>query len=246
MFESVKQGERPDGAAYAMSLLLSMVAHALIICALILVPLLWFNALEAGELLTFLIEPPAPPAAPVPPGPPPPAGKAGSPVRNVEDFFPDRIPDGIVPEPPAEEIDSDAVNRMVRGLGSGPAVGGGTGINVGRLITLAPNDPPKPPPPPGKRHEIIRIGTMDPSKLIHQVIPVYPVLAAKAHVSGAVILEAVIDEEGNVTNLKVLKGHPLLVDAAVEAVRQWKYSPTILTGEPIPVQAIVTVVFNLK
>ena len=76
--------------------------------------------------------------------------------------------------------------------------------------------------------------------------PIYPPLAVKAGVEGTVVLLADIDVDGNVANYKVLSGHLLLRNAAIEAVRQWKYSPTILTGEPVPVRATITVVFALK
>jgi protein TonB len=77
------------------------------------------------------------------------------------------------------------------------------------------------------------------------VNPVYPVIAVKARIMGTVILEAVLDEEGGISTVKVLSGHPFLADAAVQAVKQWKYSPTILNGEPVPVIATITVVFRL-
>ena len=60
------------------------------------------------------------------------------------------------------------------------------------------------------------------------------------------ILEVTVDEEGNVSDIRVLRGHPLLEEEAVRAVRQWKYSPTLLSGEPVPVIATVTVIFNLR
>jgi protein TonB len=82
--------------------------------------------------------------------------------------------------------------------------------------------------------------------LIHRVTPVYPELARRARVSGIVVLEVTVDEEGTVTEVRVLRGHPLLDEAAAAAVRQWRYSPTLLSGEPVPVVATVTVVFNLR
>jgi len=84
------------------------------------------------------------------------------------------------------------------------------------------------------------------AKLIYKVVPVYPPLARVAHVSGTVMLMAIIDEEGNVADIKILSGHALLKDAAVQAVKQWKYSPTVLNGEPMPVQANVNVIFALQ
>ena len=89
-------------------------------------------------------------------------------------------------------------------------------------------------------------GNVQESKLIKKIEPVYPELAKRARVSGTVILTVTVDEEGSVADIKVLKGHPLLDDSAVAAVRQWKYSPTLLNGEPVPVIATVTVIFNLR
>jgi periplasmic protein TonB len=247
MFESVKQGKGPNGTVYVTSLLVSMVVHTIILCLLILVPLLCFNALEAGELLTFLIEPPTPPPPPDPPSPPPVAGGGEHRGPNITktDFAPRKIPIDIFPEPP-KEPDNFGLHSLP---GINDAIIGRPG-GTGTIPTMAgffPKEPivtPPPPPPPPKNP--IRIGILDPAKLIRKIDPVYPVLAVKAHVSGLVVIEAVIDEEGNVTNPKVLRGHPLLNEAAVDAVSQWKYSPTILSGEPVPVIATITVVFNLK
>jgi protein TonB len=77
------------------------------------------------------------------------------------------------------------------------------------------------------------------------VDPIYPELAKRARVESMVILEVNVDEEGNVANVRVVRGHPLLDAAATEAVKQWKYSPTLLNGEPVPVIATVTVIFKL-
>ncbi len=127
----------------------------------------------------------------------------------------------------------------------------------GGYVTLYPA--PIPPPPgvweipgaPGsagiKRLEPIQAGVELPaSSLIKRVEPVYPELALKARVQGRIVLVINVDEEGNVTEAKVQSGHPILNDAAVTAVKQWKYRPTLLNGKPVPVIATVTVVFNLK
>jgi protein TonB len=96
-------------------------------------------------------------------------------------------------------------------------------------------------------HKPIRVGgDVQASKLIKKVEPVYPELAKEARVSGIVILQVTINAEGLVEDVKVLRGNPLLDDAAVEAVRQWVYTPTTLNGEPVPVVATVTVNFTLK
>lgn len=83
------------------------------------------------------------------------------------------------------------------------------------------------------------------SKLIKKVEPVYPELAQRARVQGRVVLAVIVDEEGNVTDIEVVDGHPLLDEAAKTAVSQWKYSPTLLNGEPVPVSSTVTLIFSL-
>jgi TonB family protein len=95
-----------------------------------------------------------------------------------------------------------------------------------------------------KREPIKVGGNVQESKLIRRVKPVYPELAKQARVQGRVVLIVTVDEEGNVSAIKVTRGHPLLYEAAVVAVKQWKYSPTLLNGEPVPVMAIVTETFS--
>ncbi len=127
----------------------------------------------------------------------------------------------------------------------------------GSHMTLHPAPIPPPPgvwetsektgPLPIKPAEPISIGGVLPeSKLIKRVEPVYPEAAIKARLQGRVVLEITVDAEGNVVDAKVLKGHPFLDDAAVAAVKQWKYSPTFLNGKPVPVKATVSLIFNLK
>jgi protein TonB len=84
------------------------------------------------------------------------------------------------------------------------------------------------------------------SKLIRKIDPIYPELAKRARVSGRVILIVNVDEDGNVSDIKISSGHALLNESATSAVKQWKYSPTLLNGDPVPVVATVTVIFNLK
>lgn len=88
-------------------------------------------------------------------------------------------------------------------------------------------------------------GNVQESRLIRRVEPTYPELAKRARISGRVILVVTVNEEGQVWDIKVVSGHPLLNDAAISAVRQWQYSPTLLNGMPVPVIATVTVIFNM-
>jgi TonB family protein len=104
--------------------------------------------------------------------------------------------------------------------------------------------------PPGEIHssqrQPIKVGgNIQSSKLIKKVEPIYPEPARKDHIEGSVVLTITVDAEGNVSDVHVLKGHPQLDEAAVTAVSQWKYSPTLLNGEPCPVIATVTLVFSI-
>ncbi len=118
-----------------------------------------------------------------------------------------------------------------------------------RPLAVAPPAEPakapvaKPAPPSGP----IRIGgTVQAAKLIHQVKPLYPALAKQVRIQGTVQLQAVIARDGTIQNLQLVSGHPLLVPAAMEAVRQWRYSPTTLNGEVVEVLTQVDVHFKLQ
>jgi len=127
----------------------------------------------------------------------------------------------------------------------GGSLGGVPGGVVGGVLGGAPPPPPPPPPRP-KKVEPLRVGgNVQESRILRRVDPVYPELAKRARVETTVILEVNVDEEGNVASIRVIRGHPLLDAAATEAVKQWKYSPTLLNGEPVPVIATVTVIFKL-
>ena len=80
----------------------------------------------------------------------------------------------------------------------------------------------------------------------YRVEPVYPALAKQTHLQGSVIVDAILDEQGNVIEMKVVSGPPLLIQAALDAVGRWKYEPTYLNDEPVPVQLNVTVMFRLN
>ena len=111
----------------------------------------------------------------------------------------------------------------------------------------APPPPPPPPPPPVDGQTPIRVGgTVKPPKKLRNVEPVYPADAEANRVQGVVIIEATIDPVGNVSNARVLKGLPALDQAAIDAVQQWQYEPTMLNGVAVPVIMTVTVNFTLQ
>ena len=127
----------------------------------------------------------------------------------------------------------------------GGVVGGVPGGVAGGVLGGIVGAPP-PPPPPKKKAPVRVGGNVQSSKLYHKVDPVYPELAKRARVSGIVLLQVTVSEQGNVKEIKLIRGHPLLNQSALDAVGQWRYSPTLLNGEPVEVIATVTVNFVLR
>ena len=122
-------------------------------------------------------------------------------------------------------------------------VPGGIPVEIPRVVPPPKLSPPVAPPKP---HAPVRVGgQVQAAKIRHQVLPVYPPLARQARIAGAVHLEAIIAREGVVRSLRVIGGHPLLVRAAVEAVEQWTYYPTLLNTEPVEVLTEIEVNFKL-
>ena len=114
-----------------------------------------------------------------------------------------------------------------------------------RLGTSTSVTPPPPPPEPSTP-KLVRVGGVirEPRKILH-VAPIYPEFARQARAQGTVILECILDATGRVESVKVLGSQPLLDDAAVRAVRQWRYTPTELNGVPVPVLMTIMVRFSL-
>ena len=103
------------------------------------------------------------------------------------------------------------------------------------------------PPPPRPIQKVVRVGShIKAPRQTYSVNPVYPPLAQEAHIRGVVVVEAVIDEHGNVVQARAVSGNPLLIDAALKAVLQWKYEPTTLNGQPVSVELQVQVHFELN
>ena len=245
MFESLEKESRRNAMQYLTSLLVSLFVHTAVLGVLVILPLVFFNVLHADELVTFLIDPPSVPAPPLPPAAPITHRSSAKPKVFIGTIgqAPIKIPDGIHPE--VEPPETDGTDSIIRGIAN---LHRGERIEspIKELVVL--NTPPDldPPQPPVRRDPIRVSGKLQEAKLIHKVDPVYPKLAIQARVSGVVNLEAMIDEEGSITDLKILSGHPLLNDAALSAVRQWKYKPTMIGGEPIPVVATVMVIFRIQ
>lgn len=168
-----------------------------------------------------------------------------APARPV--FVPNVIPTSvarIVDQPAMPMVDAPAIGSPA-GVPSGLPFAGSTGSPV--TIAVAPPPASVPPAPEQREQAEIRVGgAVLEAKMIKRVIPVYPALAKQARISGTVRLQGVISREGRVVNLQVLAGHPLLVSAALEAVRQWVYQPTLLNQQPVEVIAPIDVHFNLS
>lgn len=175
-----------------------------------------------------------PQGAPPPPPPPPPKTQ---PLESPGDA---KAPaEGLV-EPMKIPGEAEGVSGGVVGGVPGGVPGGVAGGVIGGV----------PPPPPARKEAApsrVRIGPgVTEGNLLHKVDPVYPPIARAARVSGTVTLEVVVGKDGNVQDLKVIRGHPLLVQAAVDAVRQWRYKPVLLNGEPVEVESVVAVNFKLE
>jgi periplasmic protein TonB len=144
-------------------------------------------------------------------------------------------------------VDDRGIPPVDPGLPTVPAGGTGTGADptvVWRSIldqTAHVVIPPKPFVRPSPRASVMMEG-----HLVHRVEPIYPPVPRQAGIQGQVVLQAIISKEGTIENLRVLSGHPLLVPAAVDAVRQWRYRPYTLNGDPVEVETHVTVNFVLS
>jgi len=241
------------------TLALSVVVHGALGAALVLIPLFQSQVLPQIPLL----EPLRPPvglgsrAIPVVGTPKPPSGASTKAPEFSALIAPIVIPTKIA------LVDGDGPSTN---LGYTPSLGGpvGPGGPGGTLFGVdilspsavppplppppAPAPPPPPPPDPVPTTPVRRSQGVVQSNLIHTVQPIYPRLAIATRTQGTVILEAVITREGTIdsSRLRVLTGNPLLNSAAIEAVQQWRYRPTLLSGQPVEVLTTITVNFTLN
>ena len=222
--------------------LLSVVGHGVIVMTIVVFPLMYATDRlpEVPTMLAFVA--PEPPPPPPPPAVVKPAAAQAHPVAPMVGTgfaAPVEAPSGIHPELPAP------VGAIEGGV-EGGIPGGVAGGIVGGLLTVAAPPPPPPPPPP-VRPEPVRIGgaILAPA-IVHRVEPTYPEIALVAKVTGIVILEATVDSAGSVGSVRVLRSVKLLDQSAIEAVKQWQYSPLVLNGVPTPFVLTVTVSFNFK
>jgi len=222
--------------------ILSFALQVGLICVLILIPLIYTDALPKTQLMTFLVAPPPPP-----PPPPPPAAAPVKVVKMVSEMVngqlrtPSKIPEKVqmIKE---EEAPPDLGGGGVPGGVPGGIPGGSTGGVIGGILSSTHVDVPKVATP-----QRVRVSSgVSTGLLIKKVTPNYPPLAKQARIQGHVLLQAEISKEGTIQNLQLISGHPMLAPAAIEAVKQWRYKPYLLNGEPVAVETQVDVVFSLS
>jgi len=221
---------------------IAYIIEVVVIGVMVVIPLIYTDALPKAQLMTFLIAPPPPP-----PPPPPPAAAPRVIVHQVSmaDLMkaPTVIPKTIsrIKDQPIQA--SVGVAGGVAGGVPGGQMGGVLGGIIGGVMA---GGPPPPPPPKPQAPERIRVGgQVEAAKLIYGPTPDYPPLAKMARIQGSVKLEAIIGKDGTIKDLKVLSGHPLLAPSALSAVQQWRYQPTLLNGQPVEVQTEIDVNFTL-
>jgi len=232
------------------TVLASSALQTALVSALLVVPLLRPELLPKTLLQTMLAVPPMPP-----PPPPPPAATQTAPVQHavlrhfdsVRLFEPKAVPDKV-----AILADADLPVAQI-GVPGGieGGVPGGTGTTADSLLNNLVAKSGTPPPvakaePPAVIPRLQVGGNVQAGKLKYGPKPIYPPLALQTRTEGTVQLTAVIGRDGTVLSLSVVSGHPMLVQAALQAVRQWRYAPTLLNGDPVEVISPIVVSFSLN
>jgi len=244
LFESQRRKKFRNPATAAVS----MAAHVVTIAVLVLIPLLQTQALTIPPVDMSLLMPRAEQSRSVAV-----FSKHRQAPRRTQvepDVFtaPSAIPDVILNEVPAP-IDPGLPPPMGSNVGiPGPLFSNAAGPALEIARPEPPQPPaPVPPAPPVTKIQPIRVSSgPQEAKLILQVKPAYPDLARRTRTQGVVVLEAKINRDGDIDSLRVVSGHQLLTQAALDAVKQWKYRPTMLNGEPVEVITTITVTFTLQ
>lgn len=210
---------------------LSFAIHTAILAALLVAPLIATDILPLPRAVLAYTMPTV-----IPVVEPPPVRRAQpSDVSSAR-------PTAVAPVVPPDTIGRETAIVVEPHPLETKTIEGLTEIGVGSPVVEAlPLPAPAPASPP------LRLGgDIKPPIRTKYVAPVYPEIARRSGVRGLVIVEAVISVDGRVENTRVLRSHPLLEDAAIQAVRAWEYTPTLLNGQPTPVIMTVTVRFDLK
>src|SRR5580700_10203036 len=214
----------------------------MIIGVMVLIPLIFTEALPKGQMMFLLVAPPPPPP------PPPPAAAPVHVVKQVQSDIingelrtPTKIPKKILENLKEDEAPPQMAATGVVGGVPGGVPGGSMGGVIGSVLSSTPVAVPKIATPTRVR---VSSGVSS-GLLIRKVSPTYPPLARQARIQGTVVLQAQISKDGSIQNLQLISGHPMLAPAAIEAVKQWKYKPYLLNGEPVEVETQVQVNFTL-
>jgi periplasmic protein TonB len=223
--------------------LISFTLQVGIIGVMILIPLIFTEALPKGTALFMLVAPPPPPP------PPPPAAAPVKIVKVIQTDIingqlrtPTKIPKKVEMIKEDEAPPPVMASAGVVGGVPGGVPGGQMGGVIGGIISSTPVAVPKVAAPQRVR---VSSGVVTGLK-IRDAKPNYPPLARQARIQGTVVLQALISKTGDIENLQLISGHPMLAPAAIEAVKQWKYKPYLLNGEPVEVETQVQVNFTLS
>jgi protein TonB len=226
--------------------LASLGAHAVVLFLLLLMPLYFSQGLDMHRLNMTLLVAPLPPAAAPPP--PPPAAMARVVHTAPKTLMPEELTapsfvpktvaiasDVASPEEALMAASADVSGGVPGGLAGGIPGGMMSGVAAPVAPAVVPEGPKKP----------VRVGgDVKPPRLISGPAPDYPILAKQSRIGGVVVIEAIIDEHGNVVEVRAISGHPLLIPPAMKAVSQRKYEPTVLDGQATPVNLRVEVTFH--
>ena len=229
------------------AVIIAAVFHIVLISVLVVIPLLMPQSISKAQLLMTLVSPLKPPPAPLPPPVLQPAGQPKIAKPQVRPATPGALVMPIaIPKEVARVIEEPVMpdTGVVGGVPGGMPGGLPGGVLGGILSSNSNASPPPavvppPPPPPPKAlspAEPVRVGGVVREPHVTKLVPpIYPKLARQARVTGTVVLEAIVTVEGKVAEIKVVSGHPLLVQAAMDCVKQWEYEPTLLNGVPTAV-----------
>ncbi|HEY3619237.1 MAG TPA: TonB family protein [Candidatus Sulfotelmatobacter sp.] len=222
--------------------IVSFAIQIMIVGVMVLIPLIFTEALPKGTTLFMLVAPPPPPP------PPPPAAAPVRVVKQVQTDIingelrtPTKIPKKVEMIKEEEAPPPVMASTGVVGGVPGGVPGGSMGGVIGSVLSSTPVAVPKIATP-----QRVRVSSgVSSGLLIRKVSPNYPPLARQARIQGTVVLQAQISKDGSIQNLQLISGHPMLAPAAIEAVKQWKYKPYLLNGEPVEVETQVQVNFTL-
>jgi protein TonB len=247
LFESQSAGKTRK----PFTMVLAAIVHVVTIGALIVIPLLQTQALPLALVNNMLLRLPSV-SAPKPIDAFAARPHAQKPVPSAPEALttPQAIPDRIPIIDEAPPVPLAGFLPFADGRGEAGIVLPNVGLPGGALTMgspVKPVAPPLPPPPVSTKINVFRTGgQVEPPKLIHRVDPVYPAPARQARVQGVVVMDAAIRTNGSVDRLHVTSGNLLLNQAALDAVKQWKYTPARLNGEPVEVTTTITVTFSFN